>query len=70
MTEISIAPISRIIKSANVKRVSADAKKYLVELTENYAKKVSAEAVKLCEAGGRETITSDDIKLAAKRVIF
>lgn len=43
-------------------------KKYLANMLEEYAKKVSAEAVKLCEYANRETVSAEDIKLAAKRL--
>jgi histone H3/H4 len=66
--EISLAPVGRIIKSAGAERISSDAKKYLANMLEEYAGKVAAEAVKLCEYAGRETVSAEDIKLAAKRV--
>ncbi|MBU2564926.1 MAG: histone family protein [Candidatus Thermoplasmatota archaeon] len=66
--ELSLAPVGRIIKSAGAERISSDAKKYLANMLEEYAKKVSAEAVKLCEYANRETVSAEDIKLAAKRL--
>ena len=66
--ELSLAPVGRIIKGTGAERISSDAKKYLANLLEEYAKKVAAESVKLCEYAGRETVSAEDIKLAAKRV--
>lgn len=66
--EISLAPVGRIMKSAGVERASKDAKVYLAALLEEYATKVANEAVKLCDYAGRETVSGEDIKLAAKRV--
>ncbi len=66
--ELSLAPVGRIMKSAGAERISSDAKKYLANMLEEYAKKVSVEAVKLCEYAGRQTISAEDIKLSAKRV--
>ncbi|MDI6708243.1 MAG: NFYB/HAP3 family transcription factor subunit [Candidatus Thermoplasmatota archaeon] len=66
--ELSLAPIARIIKSAGGERASKDSKLYLASLLEEYASKIAGEAVKLCEYAGRETISAEDIRLAAKRV--
>ncbi|MEW6070355.1 MAG: histone [Candidatus Thermoplasmatota archaeon] len=66
--ELSLAPIARIIKSAGAERASKDSKLYLASLLEDYASKIASEAVKLCEYAGRETISAEDIKLAAKRI--
>jgi len=66
--ELSLAPIARIIKSAGGERASKEAKVYLANLLEEYAIRVANEAVKLCEYAGRETVSGEDIKLAAKRV--
>jgi histone H3/H4 len=67
--ELSLAPIARIIKSAGVDRASRDAKLYLANLLESYALKIAQEAVKLCEYAGRQTVSDEDVRLAAKRIV-
>jgi histone H3/H4 len=66
--KLSLAPIARIIKSAGAERAGKDSKVYLASLLEEYAGKIASEAVKLCEYAGRETVSADDIRLAARRV--
>jgi len=48
--------------------VSGDASTTLVELVEQYARKVAEEAVALAKHSGRKTVKKEDIEEAAKRV--
>ncbi|MCD6387437.1 MAG: histone family protein [Candidatus Methanospirare jalkutatii] len=68
MAELPVAPITRIIKQAGAERVSGDASTTLVELVEQYARKVAEEAVALAKHSGRKTVKKEDIEEAAKRV--
>ena len=66
ITELPIAPTSRILKNNGAQRISYDAKIALEEGLEEYGEKIAKEAIKLAHHTGRKTITGDDIKLALK----
>ena len=68
MAEFPLSSITRIMKSAGVERCSKEAKEYLREMLEDYARAVGEEASKIAELAGRQTIKGDDIRFAAKRV--
>jgi histone H3/H4 len=68
MSEISKAPIARLLSQAGGDRISAEAVDEMVKYTEEYVLKVGAEASKLCVHAGRKTVKADDIKLAAERL--
>ena len=68
MSEISKAPIARLLSQAGGERISAEAVDEMVKYTEDYVLKVGAEASKLCVHAGRKTIKADDIKLAVERL--
>jgi histone H3/H4 len=67
MTEIPVAPVTRIIRNADAERVSEDASQALVELLEEYGAKISKEAVSLAKYAGRKTIKKEDIEKAAEK---
>lgn len=64
---IPLAAMEKIIKKAGAERVSDPAKAALKEVLEEYATKVSADAVRFALHAGRKTIKSGDIKLAVKQ---
>jgi histone H3/H4 len=68
MAELPLSSITRIMKSAGVGRCSKEAKEYLREMVESYARAVGEEAAKIAELAGRETVKGDDIRFAAKRI--
>lgn len=68
MTEISKAPIARLLSQAGGDRISAEAVDEMVKYTEDYVLKIGDEASKLCAHAGRKTIKADDIKLAVERL--
>lgn len=68
MSEISKAPIQRLLSQAGGDRISAEAVDEMVKYTEDYVLKVGSEASKLCVHAGRKTIKADDIKLAVERL--
>jgi DNA-binding protein len=64
MAEIPLAPVVRILKKANIDRVSDEAAKELRNVLEEYAVEVSERASKLAKHAGRVTIKAQDIRLA------
>jgi histone H3/H4 len=64
MTELPIAPVSRLIRQAGAERVSSDAVSALAEIMEEYGIKVAKEAQKLAIHSGRKTVTARDIREA------
>lgn len=63
---IPLAAMEQIMKLAGADRVSDGAKAALKEVLEEYADKVSKDAVKFSEHAGRKTVKAEDIKLAVK----
>lgn len=63
---IPLAAMEKIIKTAGADRVSDKAKAALKEVLEEYAQRISQNAVKLAMHAGRKTVKASDIKLAAK----
>lgn len=63
---IPLAAMEKIIKNAGGERVSDQAKAALKEVLEEYASRISQNAVKLALHAGRKTIKASDIKLASK----
>ena len=61
MAELPIAPITRIVKNAGAERVSEDASKALVEVLEEYGRKVATKAVSLAKHAGRKTVKKEDV---------
>jgi DNA-binding protein len=66
MSDLPLSPIERLIKKAGADRVSGDASEELASLMEEYALRISREAVKLTTHAGRKTVKGKDIKIAAE----
>ena len=66
MTDIPLAPAERLIRKAGAERVSTDAAEALADVLEEVATYISQKAVQLAKHAGRKTVTSQDIKLAAR----
>jgi len=64
MAELTIAPITRMIRNAGAERVSEDASRALVVVLEEYGEKVAAKSVSLAKHAGRKTVNAEDIQLA------
>jgi len=64
MAEIPVAPFVRILRKANIERVSDDAAQALRDLVEEYALEIGERAAKLAKHAGRVTVKADDIRLA------
>ena len=61
MAELTIAPITRMIRNAGAERVSEDASRALVVVLEEYGEKVAAKSVSLAKHAGRKTVKAEDV---------
>ena len=69
MTDLHFHTVKRMMKNAGAQRVSKDAVYELISLMETYAEKVSSTAVSIAEnAGGRNTVMKDDVKISAEEI--
>ncbi|MCK4327252.1 MAG: histone family protein [Candidatus Diapherotrites archaeon] len=66
MSELPRAAVERLIRNAGASRVSASACDELIEVLEEVALDLGAQAIQLAKHAGRKTVTADDIKLAAR----
>ena len=66
MTELPLAPLKRIIKSAGGQRVSPEAEQVLAKILEDMAADIAEDAVKCAKHAGRVTIQASDIEMSCK----
>jgi histone H3/H4 len=66
MSELPIAPVTRIIKNAGAERVSEEASQELIRLLEQEAEKIAVNAVNLAKHAKRKTVTREDIEEATR----
>jgi len=67
--ELSIAPMHRIIKKAKADRVSESAAKALAIALEDIGLKIAKEAIEYAMHAGRKTVKTEDIEIAARKVV-
>jgi DNA-binding protein len=63
---IPLATMERLMKHAGASRISEDAKKELAILLEEYGMELTRKAITLARHAKRNTIRSDDLKLATR----
>ena len=66
-TIIPKAPLARIMMNSGAQRVSSGALDVLVEILEDKAMEIAAQAIKISKHAGRKTVNDGDIKLAVRK---
>lgn len=67
--ELAVAPMHRICKKAGAERVSETAAKELAKVLDEIGVKIAREAMDYAMHAGRKTIKSEDIEIAARKVM-
>jgi histone H3/H4 len=67
--ELAVAPMHRICKKAGADRVSESAAKELAKVLDEIGVKIAREAMDYAMHAGRKTIKSEDIEIAARKVM-
>jgi len=67
--ELAVAPMHRICKKAGADRVSESAAKELAKVMDEIGVKIAREAMDYAMHAGRKTIKSEDIEIAARKVM-
>jgi len=67
--ELSVAPMHRLCKKAGAERVSETAAKELAKSLQDIGIKIAKEALGYAMHAGRKTIKSEDIEIAARKVM-
>jgi len=66
---LAVAPMHRICKKAGADRVSESAAKELAKVLDEIGVKIAREAMDYAMHAGRKTIKSEDIEIAARKVM-
>jgi histone H3/H4 len=69
MDELAIAAMHRICKKAGADRVSESAAKEMAKVLEEIGVKIGKEAIDFAMHAGRKTVKSEDIEIAARKVL-
>jgi histone H3/H4 len=69
MSELSTAPMHRLLKKAGALRVSEDAAEELRLVLEEIGLKIAEQAVILAQHAGRRTVRREDVQRAYKIVV-
>ncbi len=67
--ELAVAPMHRICKKAGADRVSESAAKELAKVLDDMGVKIAREAMDYAVHAGRKTIKSEDVEIAARKVL-
>lgn len=66
---MAVAPMHRICKKAGADRVSESAAKELAKVLDDIGVKIAREAMDYAVHAGRKTIKSEDVEIAARKVL-
>lgn len=69
MSELSNAPLHRILRKAGAARVSEEAVEELRKTLEEIGLKIASQAIELAQHAGRRTVRREDVEKAAKIVL-
>ena len=69
MGELAVAAMHRICKKSGAERVSESAAKEMAEVLEEIGIKIGKEAMDFAMHAGRKTIKSEDVEIAARKVM-
>jgi histone H3/H4 len=67
--ELAVAPMHRLCRKAGADRVSEAAAKELAKVLEDIGVRIAKEALDFAMHAGRKTIKSEDIEIAAKKIM-
>jgi len=67
--ELAVAPMHRVCKKAGADRVSESAAKELAKVLDGIGVKIAKEAMDYAMHAGRKTVKSEDIEIAARKVM-
>ena len=67
--DLAVAPMHRICKKAGADRVSETAAKALAKVLDEIGVKIAREAMDYAMHAGRKTIKSEDVEIAARKVM-
>jgi histone H3/H4 len=67
--ELAVAPMHRICKKAGADRVSESAARELAKVLDELGVKIAKEAMDYAMHAGRKTVKSEDIEIAARKVM-
>jgi histone H3/H4 len=67
--ELAVAPMHRLCRKAGADRVSEAAAKELAKALEDLGVRIAKEALDFAMHAGRKTIKSEDIEIAAKKIM-
>ena len=67
--ELAVAPMHRICKKAGADRVSESAARELAKVLDGIGVKIAKEAMDYAMHAGRKTVKSEDIEIAARKVM-
>jgi histone H3/H4 len=67
--ELAVAPMHRICKKAGADRVSESGAKELAKVLDEIGVKIAREAMDYAMHAGRKTIKTEDIEIAARKVL-
>jgi histone H3/H4 len=69
MSELSTAPMHRLLKKAGAERVSEEAAEELRRVLEEVGMMISTEAIRRALSAGRKTVRKEDVRSAALELI-